>query len=983
VTTHLDHEHEPHDPDPAADRPGPLALAAALRRAGVAEVDTAVRRLAEYSSDASNYRVVPTAVAFPRHADEVAAALGVCRHLGVPLTTRGAGTSIAGNAIGTGLVLDLSRHLDRVLAVDPEARTAVVQPGAVLDAVTAAAAPHGLRFGPDPSTHSRATIGGAIGNNACGSRALAYGRTADNVVDLDVLTGSGLRLTARSGALGAPAAVRSPAATGQGDPAAALLSGLDALVRDRLALIRTEFGRFRRQVSGYSLEHLLPENDGNLAKFLVGTEGTLAVVVQATVALVRAPRHTALAVLGYPDMAEAADAVPALLPHHPVALEGMNARLVDVVRRRRGAAAVPAILPRGGGWLFAETAGDTAGEAQDAARRLAVASGCLESAVVSGLAARALWHIREDGAGLGGRTPAGEPAWPGWEDSAVPPERFGGYVREFTALMARHGLDGLMYGHFGDGCLHVRIDFPLARRPEVLRRFVTEAAELVGRHGGSMSGEHGDGRARGELLSRMYGPEALAALAGVKHLFDPDDLLNPGVIVRPRPLDADLRVAAATARPRDLAFAYPHDGGDFTTAVHRCVGVGRCRADATGGGGVMCPSFLATKDEKDSTRGRARVLQELANGHLVKDGWRSPQVAESLELCLACKGCASDCPAGVDMATYKAEALHQRYRHRPRPAAHYALGQLPRWARLASRAPRLVNALMALPPLAGLLRRAGGIDARRPLPRFAGATFRAWFAARPATDGVPVTLWVDTFTDHFTPQVGRAAVRVLEDAGYSVRIPEEPVCCGLTWISTGQLDGAKRQLRRTLGALEPSVAAGTPIVGLEPSCTAVLRGDLTELLPGDPRAAATAAATRTLAELLSATPGWSPPDLDGVGGVAQPHCHQHAVLGWEKDAELLRGAGATIEAVGGCCGLAGNFGLEKGHYEVSVAVAETALLPAVRGADEGAVVLADGFSCRTQLDHLAGRQGTHLAELLAEHLPDPRLGSGRGPDAAP
>jgi Fe-S oxidoreductase len=397
--------------------------------------------------------------------------------------------------------------------------------------------------------------------------------------------------------------------------------------------------------------------------------------------------------------------------------------------------------------------------------------------------------------------------------------------------------------------------------------------------------------------------------------------------------------------------------------------VGRCRADATGGGQVMCPSFVATRDEKDSTRGRARVLQELANGELLRDGWRSAQVADSLDLCLSCKGCASDCPAGVDMATYKAEVLHQRYRHRLRPAAHYALGLLPLWVRLAAQAPGPANALLALPPLAALAKRAAGVDARRPLPRLAGRTFRAWFSARPEAEGIPVTLWVDTFTDHFSPGVGRAAVRVLEDAGYSVRIPAGPVCCGLTWISTGQLTGARRQLRRTLRALEPSLAAGIPVVGLEPSCTAVLRGDLTELLPDDPRAARTAAATRTLAELLTATPGWSPPDLGGIRGVAQPHCHQHAVLGWEKDAELLRAAGAAVEAVGGCCGLAGNFGMEKGHYGVSVAVAETALLPAVRRAGDGAVVLADGFSCRTQLDHLAGRRGTHLAELLADGLP--------------
>ena len=925
-------------------------VAAELARAGVAEVDTSARRRAEFSSDASNYRVVPAAVVFPRDADEAEAVLDVCRRTGVPLTPRGAGTSIAGNAVGPGVVMDVSRHLNRVLAVDPGARTAVVEPGAVLDAVTAAAAPHGLRFGPDPSTHARATVGGALGNNACGARAQAYGRAADNAVALDVLTGAGTRLTAGRGLAAVPA--------------------LDPLVREHLALIRTEFGRFPRQVSGYSLEHLLPENGADLARFLVGTEGTLAVLLRATVRLVAAPAHTALAVLGYPDMAAAADDTPALLPHHPVALEGMDARLADVVRTRRGPAAVPDVLPRGAGWLFAETAGTTPAEAADAARRLAAAADCVDSAVVAGPAAAALWRIRESGAGLGGRTPTGEPAWPGWEDSAVPPERLGGYLRELTALMRQHGLDGLMYGHFGDGCLHCRIDFPLAERPAVLRQFLHDAADLAGRHGGSLSGEHGDGRARSELLPAMYSPRALAAMAAVKHAFDPGDVLNPGVVVRPRPLDADLRLPAAGRPPGRAALAYPYDRGDFATAVHRCVGVGACRADNTASGGVMCPSYLATRDEKDSTRGRARVLQELVNGTLVRPDWRAPEVAESLELCLACKGCASDCPAGVDMAAYKAEALYQRYRGRLRPAAHYALGRLPRWLRLLAPVARPAGVLLGVPGVAAVLRRAAGVDPRRPLPRPARTPLRRWWAGyRGAAEGQPVLLWADTFTDYLAPGPGRAAVRVLEAAGYRVRLPKRSACCGLTWLTTGQLDGARRQLLRTLDVLEEALAAGWPIVGLEPSCTAVLRSEAAALLPDDPRVSRVAAATRTLAELLAATPGWTPPDLTGVRAVAQPHCHQHAVLGWEADARLLRQAGAQVEAVGGCCGLAGDFGMAKGHYEVSVAVAGTALLPAVRAAGPDAVLLADGFSCRTQLDHLAGRKALHLAELLASRLP--------------
>jgi FAD/FMN-containing dehydrogenase/Fe-S oxidoreductase len=931
-------------------------LVAALRAAGIAEVDASTRRRAEYSSDASNYRLVPAAVVFPRDADEVAAALRVAREHEVAFTARGGGTSTAGNSVGSGVVVDFSRYLDRVRSVDAGARTAVVEPGAVLDTITLAAAPFGLRFGPDPSTHARATIGGSIGNNACGSRALKYGRTADNVVALDVLTSGGERLTVTRG--GSPT----------GAPQPQVVDALRRLVADRLALIRTEFGRFTRQVSGYSLEHLLPERGFDVAKFLVGTEGTLAAVLGATVALVDEPAAVALVVLGYSDMPSAADAVPGLLPHRPVAIEGIDARLVDVVRSRRGPAAVPD-LPRGDGWLFVETAGATEAEARAAAEKLIADADCLDSAIVVGPPARALWRIREDGAGLGGRTPANQPAWPGWEDAAVPPEQLGDYLREFAELMRSHRVDGLTYGHFGDGCVHVRIDFPFTDEPRRYRNFVVDAARLVGQHGGSMSGEHGDGRARGELLPFMYSADAIATFEQVKAIFDPTDTLNPGVIVRPAPVDADLRVPQAHSLHTALGFAYPHDDGDLSRAVHRCVGVGKCRADNTAGGGVMCPSYVATKDERDSTRGRARVLQELANGSLV-DGFKSDAVLDVLDLCLSCKGCSSDCPAGVDMATYKAEVLHQRYRRRLRPPAHYALGWLPRWARLASATPRLANATLRSKVLARLAKRAGGIDQRRPLPEFAPQTFRAWFARRPQrADGTPVLLWVDTFTDHFSPEVGKAAVRVLEEAGYRVQLTDNRVCCGLTWISTGQLDGAKRRLRSTLDALEPALRAGIPIVGLEPSCTAVLRADAAELLPDDPRAAQTRAATRTLAELLMATPGWSPPALDGVQAVAQPHCHQHAVMTWTADAALLAEAGADVTAVGGCCGLAGNFGVERGHYEVSVAVAESALLPAVRNASD-AVVLADGFSCRTQLDQLAARTGVHLAQLLADHLPD-------------
>ncbi|GHS85381.1 lactate dehydrogenase [Actinomycetota bacterium] len=962
----------------------------ALRAAVRGPVDDSTRRRAEYSTDASNYRVVPQVVVFPQDTDDALAALAVARETGLPVTSRGGGTSVAGNAVGPGVVLDFSRSVNRVLEIDPESRTARVEPGVILTILQQQAAPFGLRFGPDPSTQARATLGGMIGNNACGPRAVAHGRTADNVVALDVVDGLGRRFTAARGL----------------DP----VPGLDALVRANLELLRTELGRFGRQVSGYSLEHLLPERGADLAKALVGTEGTVVTVLGATVSLVPVAAAPVLVVLGYPDMPAAADAVPALLAHRPLAIEGMDARLVDVVRRVRGASAVPD-LPPGAGWLMVEVGGETLDEAMDRARALARDAGTAAVGLFPpGPQAAAMWRIREDGAGLGGRTPSGEQAWPGFEDSAVPPERLGGYLRDLEALMTAHGVDGLAYGHFGDGCVHLRIDLPLERSGDPLRSFMTDAAHLVASHGGSLSGEHGDGRARSELLPLMYSPETIAAFEAFKDLLDPADLLNPGVLVRPRPLDADLRRPAAHRLPAGSGgFSFAHDAGDFTTAVHRCVGVGKCRSDLSASGGFMCPSYQATRDEKDSTRGRARVLQEMANGTLVSRGWSSPEVRDALDLCLSCKACSSDCPAGVDMAQYKSEVLHRTYRRRLRPRNHYVLGWLPRWARLVTGVPglaRVANAVLSVRPVAKVVLAAGGMDTRRSMVSFAPTPFRAWWrregaaaqasaavqetaarAARPAdraqdapaddavADRPRVLLWTDSFSDSMAPSVPRAAVAVLHAAGYEVLVPDHEACCGLTWISTGQLDGARKRLTHLLEVLGPYAVNGIPIVGLEPSCTAVLRSDLLDLLPDDPRAVAVSRATRTLAELLTAPapigPGdrWTLPDLSDVTAVVQPHCHHHAVMTYTADRTLLTAAGAQFSTLAGCCGLAGNFGMEKGHYEVSVQVAEHALLPALRAAAPGDVFLADGFSCRTQAEQLAGTAGVHLAELLATHLP--------------
>ena len=1265
------------------------------------DVDASVGTRARYSSDAGLTRIPPLAVAFPRTPEQALAAFDLARAHGVPLTARGGGTSCASNAIGPGLVLDFSRHMNRVLSIDPEARTATVEPGCVGSTLQAAAAKHGLRFGPDPSSQNRATIAGMVANNACGPHATAWGRTSDNIVALDCVDGRGRRFTA----------------TTSHDSALRDVPGLASLIDSNLAPIRTQLGRFKRQVSGYSLEHLTPEGGRNLAAMLTGTEGTLVLILSVTVRLVPLPDAPVLAALGYRSMIEAADDVPALLAHSPLAVEGMDRRLVDVVRAHKGPGAVPA-LPEGEGWLLVEVGapGEDVTASLERARALCADSAAIDTVVYPpGAQASALWRIRADGAGLGGRTPpdgAGggdQQAWPGFEDAAVPPENLGAYLRDFTALMEEFDIDGLLYGHFGDGCVHVRLAMPLETPEGVAhsRAFLQSAARICAAHGGSVSGEHGDGRARGELLRFMYSPEMLDLFARVKHVFDPGNLLNPGVLAAPmdeaeaasrararalaarrggagglaahggphtvvsdrddarasrsdlfpadgasgasgapadgalelqpgvgadgglarlsaprsaasgdasgapadgalelqpgvgtadglaRPsaprsaasggaggasdassatadgalelqagygadgglarlsaprsaasggaggasdassatadgalelqpgvdtLDANLRRVAAHPMPADGGFAFTHDGGDFTAAVHRCTGVGKCRAGVPGT--FMCPSYLATRDEKDVTRGRARILQEAANSQLVK-AIDSPEVLEALDLCLACKACSADCPAGVDMARYRSEALFRTYRGRMRPLSHYTLGWLPRLTRVTARVPGLAavaNAIMSVAPLRSLAFRIIGLDPRRGMPALQSGTVTAWarrrnlladsvpagdaassFTAAPGTatsdtaargtaaraaasssaqspsaatsaaassgtaisgtaaraaassgtaisgtatpdtaaraaasssamspsaatsaaatdarerggtpassnstrerggtpassnstrereaatassmSGSPILsgprdpggrpyalVWADSFSQTLDGTGARAVVDVLEANGFAPIVAPD-ACCGLTWITTGQLTGAKKHLASLLSILAPFAASGIPIVGVEPSCTAVLRDDLMDLLPDDPRSALVSGATHTLAEVLAAVPESSRnlPSLEGVEIVAQPHCHHYSVMGWDTDQALLESLGARVTRLEGCCGLAGNFGMEAGHYDLSVAVASHSLLPSLSAQPDG-VYLADGFSCRTQAAQLAGRGGVHLATLLA------------------
>ncbi len=920
-----------------------------------------------FTSDASLYRALPALVAEPANVDELAAVVRDCGASGTPLTMRGAGTSIAGNALGSG-VLVTTRLLDRILELDADEGYALVEPGVVLDDLNAAAAVHGLRVGPDPSTHSRCTIGGMVANNACGSHSVRWGTTAQNVLGLDIIRSDGSRVRLTS----PDAPVRPP---DPGWPALddRMATELAAFTEAEANLIRGELPPWPRRVSGYALDWLLPEHGPDLPKALVGTEGTCAIVARAVVRLVRPLPTRALLVLGFADDIEGASSVPDLLRAEPYTVESLSAELLALAHAK----AADVGLPAGGAWLLVESRGADESSAREHAERLAGAVGRTLTApdvalIEDDRAQAALWKIREDGAGHTARLADGTRAWPGFEDSAVPPERLGPYLAALRALLDQHHMPAISYGHYGEGCVHLRVGFGLDSPGGLTRfeRFMTDAADLVVRHGGTLSGEHGDGRSRGPLLARQFSPQMITAFSDFRRLWDPLGTLNPAVIVDPAPITQDLRATSPTLLDLRPKQAFSADGGDLRSAVERCIGVGRCVS--TQGSALMCPSFRATRDEQHSTRGRARLLQEMAAGSLADEGWRSPAVRGALDLCLACRGCVSECPTGVDMATYKAEYLDHHYRHRLRPLSHYSLGWLPLWLKLTSRVPWLVNALTGSRATGRLFTKAAGIAAGRGIPPIAPRTFTR--EHRPRMRGVAthgrVVLWPDTFNNHLTPQVAHDAVRVVEAAGFEVIVPGRSVCCGLTWHTTGQLGTAKRVLRRSLRA--PELAGDEPVLVLEPSCATMLRSDLPELLPNEPRAHALANRVTTLAELLDGVEYVAPPPTTAAAAaIAQPHCHQQAVLGLAADRRVCERNGIAVGVeLQGCCGLAGNFGAEAGHEEIAQRVAELALIPALV-ADPDAPLLADGFSCRTQIESVSGRRARHLAEVLAERLPQP------------
>ena len=948
-----------------------------------------------YALDGSIYRQVPLGVVVPRRTEDIVRAVEVCRHHGAPIFMRGGGTGLAGQTCNTAVVLDISRYCNRLQKLDIRHEQAFVEPGLVLDDLRESAEHHHLTFAPDPATHARCTLGGMIGNNACGAHSVMGGKTVDNVEELDILTYGGLRL--RVGATSEKELARIIAAGGRKGE---IYAGLKT-IRDRYGdLVRARYPKIPRRVSGYNLDQLLPENGFHVARALVGSESTCAIVLGAKLRLMPSPAARALLVLAYPDVYAAGDDVCRLLEHHPIALEGFDDLLPRYYRGRHEQKPGLALLPDGGGWLLAEFGADTI-EAATAQAQAAMAAIRLRPnppemrLAATPEQAQSVWKIREGGVGATSYTPEGKVAWPGWEDSAVPPEKLGDYLRQLRALLNRFHYGGSVFGHFGQACLHLRIDFNLRTADGIatFRRFMEEAADLVVGFGGSLSGEHGDGQVRAELLPRMLGEDLVEGLEAFKAVWDPDWKMNPGKMVRPYPLDAGLRLGASyrPAQP-ETRFQFPQDKGSFSAATLRCSGIGLCRRHDHD---FMCPSYMVTREEKHSTRGRAHLLWEMLQGDLVQGGWRSQPVHEALDLCLSCKGCKSDCPVNVDIATYKAEFLSHYYEGRLRPPHAYALGLVRTWSELASRAPGLANFVSRTPPLSLAAKLAAGISQHRRVPGFAPEAFTQWFARRqPDAEARAsqqqrgakrVLLFPDTFNNFFHPEVAKAAVEVLEAAGCNIALPQRPLCCGRPLYDYGFLDQARRRLRHAIEGLRDEISDGIPMLVLEPSCAAVFRDELVNLFPHDEDARRLSRQTVTLPEFLSDLDGYQPPRFRSPRqALLQVHCHQHALLRPETEKSLLEQMGIECEQLdAGCCGMAGSFGFEKRHYAVSAAVGERKLLPQVRQAPSRTLIVADGFSCREQIGQMSPRRGLHLAQVIALAQREAVAGSPSGVLARP
>ncbi len=947
----------------------PRTLWDKLRRSIDGEVRVDNAALALYASDASVYRQVPLGVVIPRHEGDVMRTLALARENRLPILSRGGGTALAGQACNAAIVLDFSKYMNSIRRIDAERGLAVVEPGVVQAQLNAAAEGYGLFFAPDPSTKDRCTIGGMIGNNSCGAHSAAHGKTVDNVEALEVALYDGTRLSPGTGGEG-----EIVAAAARGGREGAIYAAALALAERSADEIRRRYPKIPRRVSGYNLDELLPERGHNLARALVGSEGTLAVTLAATLRLVARPRRLALVVLGFDDVYLAADQVPWILEHRPQALEGFDHHLPDFARAK-GLDAVR-LLPDGRAFLIVELGADTDDDARAAAERLTAQArripACAGVApLFDAVEQRAVWSLRESGLGAGALIPGHPRTWPGAEDTAVPPARLGDYLRRFVRLLDGHKLAAATYyGHFGEGCVHCRVnfDFTTAKGVSTFRAAMLEIGDLVSEFGGSLSGEHGDGLARSELLPRMFGAQLIDAFTDFKRIFDPDSMMNPGVIVAPHPLDSHLRVTPAyRPPPLETHFDFSAEGG-LAGAALKCVGIGKCRKrDA----GTMCPSYMATREEMHSTRGRAHLLWEALSGKgLLEGGLGDPILKEALDLCLSCKACKTECPAAIDMAAYKAEFFAQYYRRRRRPLDVRLFARIHEVARLGALAPNLANALSHGRGPGAIARRFLNVHPARALPRFAARTFRSWFAGRSASIGTAareVVLFPDTFNNFFEPEVAIAATEVLERAGFRVVIPPRDLCCGRPLYDAGMFERARWRLRQVMDTLTPSIESGAALVGLEPSCLLTFRDELPSLFPGDSRAHALSARAMLLDEFLSReAPGFAAPALKGRA-LVHGHCHQKSLAGMKGEIAILGGIdGLKVEAPdAGCCGMAGPFGYGADRFEVSRAIAERVLVPAVRESAPDTMIVADGFACRTQIQHFCPeRRPLHLAQLL-------------------
>ena len=1014
-----------------------LALAEALRPKirGEVRFDRSARAL--YATDGSNYRQVPIGVVIPRDVNDVEATIAISRDFGAPLLCRGGGTSLAGQCCNVAVVLDFSKYMNNILEIDPARRIARVQPGVVLDSLRAAAEKHHLTFAPDPATHDRCTLGGMIGNNSCGVHSVMAGKTDDNIEALDILTYDGARLKVgqnfiedvpngrdksgrdKSCGDGRPRPSGVPDVSGRSalpntasTRATEICSSLKQIAARYGDLVRQKFPNIPRRVSGYNLNYLLPENNFHVARALVGSEGTCVTILEATCRLVQSPPQRVLLVLSYPDIYQCADHVPEIMTHKPIGLEGFDDLLVGYTRKKGINSEGLALLPEGGGWLMVEFGADTAPEAESQARALmqSLSHGRTPPQMrlyTNQQQIKRVWEVRESALGATSHVIGEPPSWEGWEDAAVAPEKLGGYLRDLRKMFTAYGYKGSLYGHFGHGCVHTRINFDLQSKAGIakFRKFMEEAADLVVGYGGSISGEHGDGQSRGELLPKMFGPELVQAFREFKAVWDPQWKMNPGKLIEPYKLDENLRLGAGYSPwEPETTFKFAADHGSLAEATLRCVGVGKCRHAE---GGVMCPSYRATLEEEHSTRGRAHLLWEMTQGEIITDRWRSEEVKESLDLCLACKGCKSDCPVGVDLATYKAEFLSHYYEGRVRPVSAYAFGNIDLWARVASHVPGLVNLTTQLPCLRDLTKLVAGIPAQRSIPAFAPETFKSWFhrtrrkngsgsgtglaadfseltgnafgwrsasstAIDPsleegalAPEARTVLLWPDTFNNYFLPATAKAAVEVLEAAGFRVIIPKAHLCCGRPLYDHGMLHRAQTLLLQILDELSPQIAAGIPVVGLEPSCVAVFRDELLNLFPHDERAQALSRQTFLLSEFLEIHAKDFPLPQLNRKALVHGHCHQKSLMKMTAEESVLRRLGVDFRTPApGCCGMAGSFGFESDKYDISMAISELELLPAVRNAPPDWLIIADGFSCREQIAQGSPRHALHLAEVL-------------------